>query len=131
MTSIKNIEGDIIWLKCKDCASEYPTFVFSGETDMITSELRVSTDLDSRQLVIYDNSTVSVSGREVELLRVEREHSRPGESFQDFQNRLRVCKPRCFYRCIACADGKASVVRKLSANELLSVGYTLEDLRVV
>ena len=125
MNSNRKIDGELLWLKCDVCSAEYPTCVFSVETDMATSGLRARTNLESRKLFIYEEPNPMVSGREVELLRVEQTKSLPGESFQDYHTRVRNSTPRCYYKCISCSNGTASVLRRLSEEELSDKGFSL------
>lgn len=124
----KKIEGSILWLKCKNCSAEFPSFVFSGETDMSTAGLRTLTNLESKRLYIYEEPNTSACGSEVELISVKEEKSVPGESFQEFQRRFHEKKPCYFYKCICCADGTASVTSRLSKDELSEKGYSLVQL---
>lgn len=95
---------------------------------MATAGLRTATDLESKELFIYEEPNTPVSGSEVELIKVEQEHSVPGESFQEYQSRVRHSSPRYLYKCIACADGTASVTRRISKEGLSVEGYSLIQL---
>ena len=128
MRSTKKFEGNILWLKCADCAAEYPTFVFTGESDVVTAGHRTATDLESKELFIFEKPKITASGSDVELIKVEQEHSLPGESFQQYQRRLRHSNPRYIYKCISCPHGIASVTGRITNEELSAKKYSLVQL---
>jgi hypothetical protein len=125
MNSNDRIEGDILWLKCADCSLEFPVFVFAGDSDFATDELRTSTDVISKTLFIYKRSGIFPGGLEVELVQPETLRSIPGESFQEFQHRQKGAPTRYSYKCLGCNFGKAVVVKKLTEQELVVKGYRL------
>jgi hypothetical protein len=125
MGSKNRIDGEILWLKCSNCSTEFPTFVFSGDSDWVTDELRTSTALGSKTLFIYKCSVEPPGGSEVEFLECKIPEAIPGESFQEYQNRRNRTDLQCFYRCINCTTGKALALKNLSQEELSSKGYRL------
>lgn len=86
------------------------------------------TDIDRRVLSLYPVEKVAPSGCQVELIEVDRPHSKPGESFQDFRKRIQSSKITYNYRCIACGTGVARTVKKVSEAELTAFGYRLERI---
>ena len=114
-----------MWLKCVDCSTEFPVFIFSGDTDMATDALRTSTDIKAKALFIYERSEQRPGGCEVQLVDVVRAQPIQGESFQEYQKRANNTRERYYYKCINCNVGKAESIQKLSEQELLSRGYRL------
>ena len=121
----KQVEAYILWLKCERCSCEFPTYVFSGENDMVTEQLRTVTNLSSKELIIFHDSDIRPEGEEIELTRVEKEKAKIGESFQEYRKRLNQNPTQYFYRCINCGYENAKVVGRLSVDELSARGFCL------
>ncbi len=129
MNATRKIRGQIGWLKCSACRKEFPVFIFSGDVDMSTDGLCSSVDLKSKKIYIYEAHNRDEFCRksdciEPELLSVEREVYRPGESFQEFLRRSRgrdVYK----YRCPICCGSDAVMQQKLTKEEVSLKGYEI------
>lgn len=128
MNTKTKVEGAIWWLKCSNCAVEFPVFVFSGDSDIATDSFRTSTDLIAKSIFIYHCSVQCPGGSEVRLMEVVREKSCPGEGFQEYKNRQANADARHFYKCISCDVGRAEAVKMLSEHELHSKGYALINM---
>ncbi len=123
-----NTEGYILWLHCAACGTEFPVYVFSGENDWTTSGLRSKTDLEKKALFVYAHDDTPPSGTEVELVKVDRVESIPGESFQDYRNRTANSEDRYIYGCVNCQSKYAEGIEKLEPAQLKEKGYELINL---
>ncbi|SHI60547.1 hypothetical protein SAMN02745181_0484 [Rubritalea squalenifaciens DSM 18772] len=117
------INGTIVWLKCKDCLAEYPTFIFSGDTDMATSGYRAYTSIESKKLFLYSMPEKLSKGTQVRLIRVDKAKPRKGEDFQAYLRRANNAKPVYVYKCIACTEGRSLSVKCMTTSELVKSGY--------
>ena len=123
-----DIKCKIAWITCKECNTDYPTCVFTGENDCETSELRSTTDTQSKTLYIYTTGNESPPGDEVKLLDVAHAQPLPNESFQEYKTRSRSIPSVYYYQCIACDSKKAIKESVLDYSELISKEYALVDL---
>lgn len=106
--------GEILWLRCHACGSQFPTFVFSGDTDMATDSFRTTTDMVERVLHIFRRSDARQPGEEVALARVEEVKPLPTETFWSYHLRCEKNPPRHFYRCLACGAEEAEAFKSLA-----------------
>ena len=125
MNAENHIHGSIAWIRCNDCSVEFPTFVFSGDTDMATNSFDTSTDARSKTLFLFERASKPPAGAEVELTRVEETEVRPGEHFQAYLKRAKQHPPKYYYNCIVCSGKNAQVLRNITEEELGAAGYSL------
>jgi hypothetical protein len=123
-----NNEGYVLWLRCTNCGTEFPVFIFSGENDWTTSGLRTKTDLEKKMLYVYAHDDTPPSGSEVALVKAERVASIPGESFQDYRNRTANSEDRYIFGCVKCQSDHAEGIGKLELSQLKEKGYELINL---
>ncbi|WP_266183359.1 hypothetical protein [Dyella humicola] len=138
--------GYVSWLS--DGANEFPVFVPSGDTDMVTMGIGALTSTrgnevivsqlnvdelrgDARSRGLFEARMNKLLGRDdlkvVPLLRAEEGSPGTGLSFQEFRARWKP--PVLFYGSIYADDKEATVVRDMSIEEYQAQGGAISWLR--
>lgn len=136
----RRIEGHVQELRCSICAATFPTFVFAGDTDMVTTGLAAATCCTGNEVALSEMEIAElrdesfglhrfaqrISGalkrefRAIPLIRIEDRNSNlKGLSFQEF--RRHYLPPLLVYSCPFCA-GEAVVVGSKSPAEFAKKG---------
>lgn len=142
--SPRTVEGTILRLRCDSCASVFPRFVFSGDTDSSTEDLCCASSSDSNEVVILETNglewnelaqgnATSVENRLAQQLarndlkvlhlrRVERgtNNSATGSSFREFRKVYQP--PVLVYSCVRCADGESRAIEELTLEAFQRAG---------
>jgi len=140
---MRRVNGEVLTLRCTSCLATFPTFVFSGDTDMATDGLEGATSFEPPSVALGELTAgewregyeagralfakrVSLEqGAEFVALSVARWIEGPsgnGLSFQEFQKIYRPNAP--VYRCPLCG-GEAPVIARQSPSEFLGAGGRL------
>lgn len=123
---MKDFESErIVWLKCRHCASEFPTVVFQGDTDMATEPYRTKTDHTGHRLFVFSKGEDPKEGKWVHVAQTERANATPGESFTEFFERSKTGRHLVLYGCIECDSGLAEIVCDLTEPGLVEKGYSV------
>ena len=130
------VQGYVNKISCRACSAVSYVFVFSGDTDMVTSGLAFLTSIKTKELVLYEmtteewNNYLDQSAAKDRIsnllkrddLRVARylgaEKNGPdlkGLSFQEFQKQY--IPPTIIYACPICEIGEAPCIQKRSIAE--------------
>ena len=140
---MRRVEGSVLTLACSGCRAAFPTFQFSGDTDMVTAGLGSATFLDGLAVAIGEMTPAEWSDREsglvrfakrisqaegsafeaVRLLRAETTPS-PSASVSLAQFRRTYQAPRLIFECPRCSR-EATVSSSSSAAEFVSSGGRL------
>ncbi|ATQ41539.1 hypothetical protein [Caulobacter mirabilis] len=127
----RRIEGEVVRLQCRSCASIFHAFTFSGDTDMVTGDLAFATRVDSAELALAeapsaDRLDEDDGAREALEARIADALGRPGFRAPRL---LRFEEPppppdpaqwqhyraaKVVYQCIACPTGEAVEITRLS-----------------
>lgn len=141
---MRRVQGTVRRVRCDGCAASFPTFVFSGDTDMATYGLVAMTAIHSGALALaalnpeeYSagfaggqrlaaervSHQLSQSMVAVDVVRYEhRSTGAAGDSFQQFRQGYRAPEP--IYSCPACG-GDARVEEELTPEAFLASGGKL------
>lgn len=138
---VRRVEGMVQRVRCNTCAAGFPTFVFSGDTDMATDGLVAVTAIDTGTLAIgaatdeeyragYPALRLLLAERvsreldhrmvAIDVARYEPGLSRTaGKPFQQFRESYRP--PEAIYACPVCG-GEARVGEQLSPESFRRAG---------
>ncbi len=143
ITSNRAVEGTLLRLRCQECLSEFPHFIFAGEDDLDTEYLSSASACDTNEIVLFqvspdiwekgdDSRNLLIEmdlekmlGRNdfrvVRLLRVEEKNdSAAGLSFQDFMKSYRP--PVLVFSCPCCNSGESHSIGEMTIEEFESTG---------
>jgi hypothetical protein len=134
MNKLRSVTGTVVELQCSLCGKRFPHFIFSGDTDMVTSGLASVTSCELNEVVLAElNADQGGEGgaaferrlskqlnrndmRVVHLLAVERTSpAYRGESFQEY--RKRYTRPSLVYSCAYCAGGQSRSLGEATVEE--------------
>lgn len=141
--SSRAVEGTLLRLRCQECLSEFPHFIFSGEDDLDTEYLSSASAADTNEVALFqvspqvwDRTDESRSllietelekalGRNdfrvVRLLRVEEKNdSAAGLSFQDFMKGYQP--PVLVFSCPCCGSGESHSIGEMTIEEFEDSG---------
>lgn len=142
-TADRPVEGTLLRLRCQECLSEFPHYIFTGEDDLDTEGLCSASTCDTNELALFQISPQawqesrdshealirldleSLIGRKgfrlVRLLRVEeKNNSAAGLSFQDFMKSYR--QPELVFSCPCCNSGESLSIGEMTVDEFESEG---------
>lgn len=128
--------GFIVWLECRSCGARVPVFVFSGDTDMATSDLISLTDPVDKTVLIARRTTKDVDvlppasecviahldrkigGRDFRWAHIISMHDARSGFRHPFQEFVRVReRTELVYRCIVCDGIDARPVKTTSLSD--------------
>lgn len=123
-------QGDITLVQCIKCRESFPVFVFSGETDMLTSGCAALTGAAEKDIVITyqaaSESDVQLeqrigNGYKVVAVFFEKQNSEAttSGSFQSFLKNY--IPPKAVYQCIYCGSN-TEIIGQESKEEFLLHG---------
>ncbi|MNY10492.1 hypothetical protein D3C86_1434760 [compost metagenome] len=132
---MRRVEGEVQQVQCSTCAACFPTFVFSGDSDMVTAELEAATSVEPPFVVLgqlnadelnakyadgrerFSNRMSERLGQHLVVLSVARWTPAPSAknmTFQQFQQAYRPSEP--IYFCPKCGGEAAVATRQLPAD---------------
>ena len=138
------IEGEVQQVRCSACSASFPTFVFSGDTDVVTFGLEAATSVEPPFVVLgrlnddeiragpsdgrerFANRMGQLLGAHLVALSVAhwpKGGSSEGMTFQQFRQVYRPPEP--VYHCPNCG-GDAEVTARLSPADFVTQGGRLE-----
>lgn len=141
---MRRVEGEVQHVQCEACSARFPTFVFSGDSDMATAGLEAATSVEPPLLVLgtlnpdelradYAEGRQQFADRmsrhleqKVVALSVARwspRSSANGISFQQFREEYQPPQP--VYRCPKCG-GDAAVAARQTPSAFIAQGGRLE-----
>lgn len=141
---MRRVEGEVELVECSACHASFPTFVFSGDTDLVTFGLAAATSVEPPFVVLGELNEDELGaghsrGRELFAERVGRLFgivltalkvarwvegpSGEGMTFQQFQQVYRPSEP--VYRCPKCGE-EAAVKARRTPNGFIAEGGKLE-----
>lgn len=116
---MRRVEGEVQQVQCSTCAACFPTFVFSGDSDMVTAGLEAATSVEPPFVVLgqlnadelnaeyadgrerFSNRMSERLGQHLVVLSVARWTPAPSAknmTFQQFQQAYRLSEPIYFCR---------------------------------
>ncbi|MDH7973416.1 hypothetical protein QH494_14595 [Sphingomonas sp. AR_OL41] len=140
---MRRVEGQVLTIRCTSCSSIFPTFVFSGDTDMATAGLETATSLEPTSVALGELTADEFragyeSGRTLFAERISRQYgadfvalsvprwvqgpSGEGLSLEEFRKIFKPASP--VYDCPRCG-GEAPVISQQSPAEFLETGGQL------
>jgi hypothetical protein len=141
---VMRVEGEVLKLKCSSCEAEFPTFCFSGDTDMVTIGLESVSCLDPAGVVLgtldqdelrvgvdqgrehFANRMSQLLGTNLVALSVRHWIKEPSGAGMSFQQARRVYRPpQPIYSCPKCF-GEAQVASTHEPADFIAQGGRLE-----
>lgn len=132
---MRRVEGEVQQVQCSTCAARFPTFVFSGDSDMVTAGLEAATSVEPPFVVLgqlnadelnaeyadgrerFSNRMSERLGQHLVVLSIARWTPTPSArnmAFQQFQQAYRPSEP--IYLCPKCGGEAAVATRQFSAD---------------
>lgn len=137
---MRRVEGAVLTLACSGCGSAFPTFQFSGDTDMATGGLGSATSVDNSTVAIGEMSADEwndqssglarfaqrigeAEGSDFEAVPLLRAEAAPSSSaavsFAQFRQTHQA--PTLIFRCPRCS-GQAIVTKTSIVGDYVSAG---------
>lgn len=144
---MRRVEGHVEQLRCGSCEGEFSTFIFSGDSDMVTAGLETATAPETgciaigerlpsemqdhsggcRQFAERVSEDLGAEFRPVPLLRVEQPTGALASDFGTFRRSYK--SPERVYGCPRCG-GEARVMRRETPGDFIMHGGTILSVGV-
>lgn len=132
---MRRVEGEVQQIRCSTCDACFPTFVFSGDSDMVTAGLEAATSVEPPFVVLgqlnadelkaeytdgrerFSNRMSESLGQHLVVLSVARWTPVPPPGHMTFQQYQRAYRPsEPIYVCPKCGGESAVATRQPSAD---------------